>query len=144
MPKRLLLVFKYNMDRLIIESILADANEVALVDTQSSVPCICLGFEDANMEQVKHAFEELRKLTTNKEVSLVICETLVNGIYDMEIVTDALDEPVRICNKVVEQQTLKGIREIMDKHPSLILAVRGAEADTELKINTATYKAHQL
>lgn len=132
------------MDRLVIESILADANGVALVDTQSSVPCICLGFDDANMEQVKHAFEELKKLTSNKSVSLVICETLVTGIYDLEIVTEALDEPVRICNKVVEQQTLKGIREIMDKHPELILAVQGAEVDTELKINRATYKAHQL
>jgi len=132
------------MDRLVIESILADANEVALVDTQNSVPCICLGFDDTNMEQVKHAFGELKKLTSNKSVSLIICETLVTGIYDIEIVTDALDEPVRICNKVVEQQTLKGIREIMDKHPELILAVRGAAEDTELKIDTATYKAHQL
>lgn len=123
---------------------MAGADEVALVDTQSSVPCICLGFEDGKIEQVKHAFEALKKLTANKAVSLVICETLVNGIYDLEIVTDALDEPVRICNKVVEQQTLKGIREIMDKHPELILAVSGAEADTELKINTATYKAHTL
>jgi len=96
------------------------------------------------MEQVKHAFVALRKVTAQKDVSLVICETLVNGIYDIEIVTEALDEPVRICNKVVEQQTLKGIREIMDQHPELILAVSGAEADTELRINTATYKAHEL
>lgn len=132
------------MDRLVIESILADVNEVALVDTQSSLPCICLGFDNANMEQVKHAFEELNKLTLNKAVSLIICETLVTGIYDLEIVTEALDEPVRICNKVVEQQTLKGIREIMDKHPELILAVRGEGGNVELKINTATYKAHQL
>ena len=132
------------MDRLVIESILADANEVALVDTQSSLPCICLGFDNANMEQVKHAFEELNRLTLNKAVSLIICETLVTGIYDLEIVTDALDEPVRICNKVVEQQTLKGIREIMDKHPELILAVRGEGGNVELKIDIGTYKAHQL
>lgn len=132
------------MDRLVIETILADTTEVALVDTQSSIPCICLKFDDANMEQVKHAFVALRKVTAHKDVSLVICETLVNGIYDIEIVTEALDEPVRICNKVVEQQTLKGIREIMDQHPELILAVSGAEADTELRINTATYKAQEL
>lgn len=132
------------MDRLVIETILADVDQVTLVDTQSSVPCICLGFDGGNMEQVKHAFDALKKLTAHKEVSLVICETLVSGIYDIEIVTEALDEPVRICNKVVEQQTLKGIREIMDQHPELILAVKGAEADTEMRINRATYKAHQL
>jgi hypothetical protein len=132
------------MDRLVIETILADVNEVALVDTQSSIPCICLSFDETHLEQVKHAFEALRKLTAQQEVSLVICETLVNGIYDIEIVTEALDEPIRICNKVVEQQTLKGIREIMDQHPKLTLAVSGAEADTALQINTATYKAQVL
>ena len=132
------------MDRLVIETILADTTEVALVDTQSSIPCICLKFDEANIQQVKHAFEALRKVTAHKEVSLVICETLVNGVYDIEIVTEALDEPVRICNKVVEQQTLKGIREIMDQHPALILAVSGAQADTALQINTASYKAHSL
>jgi hypothetical protein len=143
-PKRLLLILIYSMDRLVIESILADTNEIALVDTQSSIPCVCLGFEDTNMEQVRSAFHTLQNLTATKSVSLVICETLMSGIYDIEIVTDALDEPIRICNKVIEQQTLKSIREIMDKHPELILAVNGAAEDTSLKINTATYKAHKL
>ncbi len=132
------------MDRLVIESILADTDEVALVDTQSSIPCICLSFDETHLEQAKHAFDALKKVTANKEVSLVICETLVSGIYDIEIVTEALDEPVRICNKVVEQQTLRGIREIMDKHPELLLAISGAETGTELKIDAATYKAQSL
>ncbi len=132
------------MDRLVIETILADVDEVTLVDTQSSGPSICLGFDDGNMEQVKHAFNELKKLTQHKEVSLVICETLVSGIYDIEIVTDALDEPVRICNKVVEQQTLEGIREIMDQHTEVMLTIKGAETDMAFRINHASFKANQV
>lgn len=132
------------MDRLVIETILADVDEVTLGNTQSSIPCICLGFDAGNIEQVKHAFAALHKLTAHKEVSLVIGETLVSGIYDLEIVTDALDEPVRICNKVVDQETLNGIQELMDQQAELLLAVTGSEAETELKINGATYREHQV
>lgn len=138
------MISTFNMDRLVIETILADADSVALVDTQSSKPCICLGFDSGSMDQVKHAFEAMKALTENDSVSLVICETLVTGIYDIEIVTAALDEPIRICNKVVEQQTLKDIREIMDKHPEVVLAVSGAEEDVQLKIDSATFKGSQL
>jgi hypothetical protein len=132
------------MDRLVIETILTDVDEVTLINSESSIPSICLGFDAGNIEQAKHAFAALKKLTAYKEVSLVICETLVSGIYDLEIVTDALDEPVRICNKVVEHETLSGIRAIMDQQPELLLAVKGAEDETGLKISKATYKEHQV
>lgn len=132
------------MDRLVIETILADVEEVTLINTQSSMPCICLGFDAGNIEQAKHAFAALHKLTAHKEVSLVICETLVSGIFEIEVITDALDEPVRICNKVIEQHTLGGIREIMDKQDELLLAVKGSEDETQLHISRATYKGHQV
>jgi hypothetical protein len=89
------------MDRLVIESILAGVDEIYLSNDSDKAelnPSIILGFKATEVDQVINAFSALKAVTDNKTVELVICRTLVSGIYDLEIKTDALDEPVRIAN----------------------------------------------
>jgi hypothetical protein len=132
-----------NMDRLVIETILTDVESVSFNNIQGSLPCISFGFDEANIEQAKHAFHALNKLTSHKEVSLVICETLVSGMYDFEIVSDAMDEPVRICNKVIDHEVLNRIEEQINQQPEIIIGIKDLEVDNQIHINKASYKVHQ-
>jgi hypothetical protein len=137
-------VITFNMDRLVIESILADVDEVVLSSTTAAVPSILLKFANGNKEQIKHAFKALETLKADKSFSLMICETLVTGMYDFEICTAALDEPVRICNKVLDHTELERIKETIKTNPEVILAVSGIEEDTTLQIEETKFKAHQV
>jgi len=69
------------MDRLVIESILADVDEIFL-SSDSKIeelnPSIILGFKAANTDQVISAFTALKNVTHNKEVEFIICRTLVS------------------------------------------------------------------
>jgi hypothetical protein len=132
------------MDRLVIESILADVDEVVLDSTTSTVPSILLKFNSGNKEQIKHAFKALETLKADKSFSLLICETLVNGMYDFELCTAALDEPVRICNKVLDHAELARIKSIISANPMVNLAVSGIEEDTTLQIDETKFKEHQV
>lgn len=137
-------IITFDMDRLIIESILADVDEVRLSHTESAVPSILLRFNNGNQEQIKNAFNALKTLKADKKLSLLICETLVNGMYDLEICTDALDEPVRICNKVIDQAELENIKSQIKSNPEVRLAVIGLEQETALQIKETSFKAHQV
>jgi hypothetical protein len=53
-----------NMDRLVIETILTDVESVSFNNIQGSLPCISFGFDETNIEQAKHAFNALKKLTS--------------------------------------------------------------------------------
>ena len=113
------------MDRLVIESILADVNEILISrdDRLSELsPAIILGFKANNSEQVIHAFTELKSLAEKSEISLSICKTMVVGMYDIEIKHADLDEPIRICNKVIANELLGEIEDYILKGGKLSLA----------------------
>jgi hypothetical protein len=128
------------MDRLVIESILADVDEVYLSnDSEKPVlnPSIILGFKAANTDQVIHAFKELKRITLNKQVEFVICRTHVSGIYDLEIKTDALDEPVRILNKVISNEILGTIEDQLQKNERIVLGTNVSEEENWIEVTTA-------
>ncbi|WP_442590615.1 hypothetical protein ACSBL2_05235 [Pedobacter sp. AW31-3R] len=107
------------MDRLVIESILADLDEIVLSSDQARPefnPSIILTFKAVHADQVKHAFTALNELTSDKKVEFMICRTLVSGIYDLEIKTDALDEPIRIVNKAISPELLLQIEDLLEKN----------------------------
>lgn len=130
------------MDRLVIESILADADEVVLNTEPSAPQSILLNFSNGNQEQIKHAFHALNALKADNTFSLLICDTLVSGMYDLEICTPALDEPVRICNKVIGHSELEKIKTQIKANPEMNLAVIGLEDEAFIHIEETSFKLH--
>lgn len=131
------------MDRLIIESILADVDEVYLSSDSPDAelnPSIILGFKAANTEQVIHAFTALKEVTNSSRVELAICKTLVTGIYDLEIKTEALDEPVRILNKAIPAELLAQIEEQLAKNKEIILGTNVSEHENWIMVHDAQVK----
>jgi len=131
------------MDRLVIESILADVDEIYLSNNSGNTelnPSIILGFKATNVDQVINAFTALKNVTHNKNVELVICKTLVSGIYDLEIKTDALDEPVRILNKAISHELLVQIEEQLQKSKKIILGTNVSEEENWILVSEATVK----
>lgn len=112
------------MDRLIIEATLEDVNEIFLsknVEAVSPEPTLILGFKALNMDQIIRAFAELRKIAEQHPIDLVICKTMVSGIYDLEIKTDGLDEPVRIMNKSISSEILGEIEDQIGRNEYIAL-----------------------
>ena len=131
------------MDRLVIESILADVDEIYLSNNSENTelnPSIILGFKATNVDQVINAFTALKNVTHNKNVELVICKTLVSGIYDLEIKTDALDEPVRILNKAISHELLVQIEEQLQKSKKIILGTNVSEEENWILVSEAAVK----
>ena len=131
------------MDRLIIESILADVDQIYLsADSQEAKfnPAIILGFKAANVDQVIHAFNALKEVTNQGKVELVICKTLVSGIYDLEIKTDALDEPVRILNKAISEELLAQIEEQLEKNSNITLGTNVSAEESWITVSDAAVK----
>lgn len=131
------------MDRLVIESILAGVDEIYLSnDSQKPElnPSIVLGFKAGNVDQVINAFDALKKVTHNSKVELVICRTLVSGIYDLEIKTDALDEPVRILNKAISHELLQQIEDQLHQSKKIVLGTNVSEEENWIEITEAQVK----
>lgn len=131
------------MDRLVIESILADADEIYLsndIQKPAVNPAIVLGFKATNADQIIHAFSALKEVTHNKTVELVICRTLVSGIYDLEIKTDALDEPVRILNKAISHELLGQIEDQLMKSKKIKLGANVSEEENWIEVSEAAIK----
>jgi len=131
------------MDRLVIESILADVDEIYLSndsDNPELNPSIVLGFKAANVDQVINAFTALKQVTHDATVELVICKTLVSGIYDLEIKTDALDEPVRILNKAISHELLGQIEDQLQKSKQIVLGSNVSEEENWILVSEATIK----
>jgi len=131
------------MDRLVIESILADVDEIFL-SSDSKIeelnPSIILGFKAANTDQVISAFTALKNVTHNKEVEFIICRTLVSGIYDLEFKTDALDEPIRILNKAISHELLGEIEDYLAKNKSIIVGTNVSEEENWIRATQAHIK----
>jgi hypothetical protein len=131
------------MDRLVIESILADVDEIYLSNDSANPelnPSIVLGFKATNVDQVISAFTALKEVTHNKNVELVICKTLVSGIYDLEIKTDALDEPVRILNKAISHELLGQIEDQLQKNKQIVLGSNVSEEENWILVSDAAVK----
>jgi bisphosphoglycerate-independent phosphoglycerate mutase (AlkP superfamily) len=131
------------MDRLVIESILAEAEKIYLSDDSENAESdssLMLGFRADHAEQVAHAFTALKNVTRNKVVELVICKTLVSGIYDLEIKTDALDEPVRILNKAIANDLLEQIEKQLQQNSEIVLGTNVAEQESWITLTDAQVK----
>jgi len=131
------------MDRLVIESILADVDQIYLSndsDQPELNPSLVLGFKAGNADQVISAFEALKSVTHNKNVELIICRTLVSGIYDLEIKTDALDEPVRIVNKAIAPELLQQIEDQLHKSRKIVLSTNVSAEENWITVTEAQVK----
>lgn len=127
------------MDRLVIESILADVDEISLSDADSQAALV-LGFKQGYADQVINVFTALKSLTHEKEVELIICKTLTSGIYDLELKTAALDEPVRILNKAISHELLAEIEEALKADRTILLASNVSPKDTWVAVTDAQVK----
>lgn len=129
------------MDRLVIEATLEDVNEITLSEnTNGTDSNQVLLFKAMNTDQIAHAFAELKKVSAQHPLDLFICKTMVHGIYDLELKTDGLDEPVRIMNKVISPEVLKRLEEQSTIAPALVLATDLAEQQSWLPVRSTQIK----
>ncbi len=136
------------MDRLVIESILSDVDEIYLSNDNINAdlnPSIILGFKAANTDQVINAFKALKGIAHEGKVEFIICRTLVSGIYDLEIKTSALDEPIRILNKAISHELLSQIEDCLSKNKSIVIGTNVSEDDnwiiaTDAQVKECTVK----
>ncbi len=127
------------MDRLIIEAALSDVNEIFLSTEEDDNDRfeIILGFKATHTDQVLHAFSGLKSITQGHQVHLNICKTRVSGMYDLEIKTDGLDEPVRIMNKTIDNEVLGAIEDRINRNSSLLLSTNVSEEDNVIEVDAA-------
>jgi len=131
------------MDRLVIESILSEAEKIYVSnDTESAElgTILMLGFKADHAEQVVNAFTALKNITHGKVVELVICKTLTSGIYDLELKTDALDEPVRILNKAIPDDLLLRLEKQLQKDQQILLGTNVSEQESWISLTDAQVK----
>lgn len=130
------------MDRLIMESVLADVNGFNLTkDSRGGYTgALVMGFNEDRIAQVNHVFSELKGMVQEEGVQLLICKTMVDGIYDLEICTDALDEPVRISNKAISKEMIQGIESHVGNEPKVLLGADGLAVENWLEIGSLDIK----
>ncbi|MBC7566283.1 MAG: hypothetical protein H7223_04890 [Pedobacter sp.] len=134
----------FYMDRLIIESALSDVKEIFLsgLEENASGPfTIVLNFKATYTEQVLNAFAGLKDIICDTKASLVICKTRMTGIYDLEIKTEGLDEPVRIMNKAIDNETMGSIEDRVHNHQGIMLTTNVSEQDNAILISEVEIKA---
>jgi hypothetical protein len=132
------------MDRLVIESALSDVNEILLSGSEGQNTgyfSIVLVFKPANTVQALHAFIGLKDIVCDNEVSLVICKSLLAGIYDLEIKTEGLDEPIRIMNKAIDNETLGAIEDKVNNRQKMVLSTNASEDENVIVITEVLIKA---
>lgn len=115
------------MDRLIMESVLSDVSSFNLSkDSRDGfVGSLVMGFSEDRIAKVNHVFSELKNMVEAEDIQLLICKTMVDGIYDLEICTSALDEPVRISNKAIPKEMINVIESHTGDDPKLLLGADG-------------------
>lgn len=125
-----------------MESVLSDVSSFKLTrDSRDGFTGVLeMGFTEDRIAQVSHAFSELKKMVKEEGIQLVICRTMVEGIYDLEICTDLLDEPVRINNKAISKDMVLEMERHVGKKPRLMLGVDGLSVDNWLEIGLLDIK----
>ncbi|TDO24765.1 hypothetical protein [Pedobacter duraquae] len=114
------------MDRLVIETTLSDLDGISMSEDQlfsESGSALLLSFKASNSSQIVAAFDALKKTIGQHEVSFVICKTMVAGMFDLEIASDALDEPIRLSNKVIKDELLAKLEEDLEANKAVCLAI---------------------
>lgn len=132
------------MDRLVIESALSDVNEIFLSGFENSTIeqfGIVLGFKATNTDQVLNAFIGLKDIVCDNAAQLIICKTRLTGIYDLEIKTEGLDEPIRIMNKAIDNETLGAIEDRINNKEGIVLTTNVSEEDNIIPISEVQIKA---
>ena len=132
------------MDRLVIESALSDVNEIFISGNETAGSAdfgIVLGFKAAHTDQVLNAFIGLKDIVCENSVNLVICKTRLSGIYDLEIKTDALDEPIRLLNKSIDNETLGAIEDRINDGHQITLTTNVSEAENLIPLDAVQIKA---
>jgi len=126
------------MDRLIIETTLADVNDIYLSEERGTRPnpAIIFGFKAAHTDQVIHAFTALKDVAARHPLELVICKTVNSGIYDIELKTEGLDEPVRIMNKAISHEMLGAIEDQIVQNRPLVVGTNVSPSENWLEIHT--------
>ena len=131
------------MDRLVIESILSETEKIYVSNDSESAELgtiLMLGFKADHAEQVVNAFTALKNITHDKAVELVICKTLASGIYDLELKTAALDEPVRILNKAIPDDLLLRLENQLQKNRKILLGTNVSEQESWISLTHALVK----
>jgi hypothetical protein len=132
------------MDRMVIESALSDVNEIFLsgVEENSAAPFgIVLGFKATHTDLVLNAFNGLKDTVCDNDLNVVICKTRLTGIYDLEIKTEGLDEPIRIMNKAISHETLGAIEDRINDNGSFVLTTNVSEQDNIINMSNVSIKA---
>lgn len=128
------------MDRLIIEAALEDVNEISLQKNNDADAVLALGFKAGNMDRVSHAFSALKKISGQHGLSLIVCKTMTAGIYDLELKTEGLDEPVRIMNKAITNETLGAIEDEINRNSVLKIGVNVDPEENWIPVNPVQIK----
>lgn len=130
------------MDRLIMESVLSDVSSFNLTKDgrDGFTGVLVMGFTEDRIAQVNHAFSELKKMVQEAGVALLICRTMVDGIYDLEICTDVLDEPLRINNKAIPNDMILEMERHVGNNPKIMLGADGLSAENWLAIGKLNIK----
>ena len=131
------------MDRLVIETILSDLDGISVSEDQSfsgSGSALLLSFKTGNSSQIVAAFDALKKTIGEHEVSFVVCKTMVSGMYDLEIASDALDEPIRLSNKVVKDEMLAKLEEDLEAEKSVCLAINVGDEHHWIELNQVSVR----
>jgi hypothetical protein len=132
------------MDRLVIESVLSEVNEIFLSGREDSISehfGIVLGFKATNTDQVLNAFVGLKDIVSDNSIDLIICKTRLSGIYDLEIKTKGLDEPIRIMNKAIDHETLGAIEDRINNNKGIVLTTNVSEENTLILISETHIKS---
>lgn len=128
------------MDRLIIESALSDVSEISVLTDDNNTErsfAVVLGFKASNTDQILHAFTGLKEASADSDFQLVICKTQASGIYDLEIKTAGLDEPIRIMNKAITGETLGAIEDQISKDQNIVLTTNVSEDNNWIRVSAA-------
>lgn len=131
------------MDRLIIESILGDVNEILLSAAsacEEPETALVLVYKTDHKDKVIHAWSVLKDIADKHEIDLAVCKTMVAGIYDLEIKTPALDEPLRIMNKAISHETIGAIEDLVNQKAQINLTTNVSERASWISVSGAHIK----
>jgi hypothetical protein len=65
----------------------------------------------------------------------------MTGIYDLEIKTKGLDEPIRITNKAIDNETLGAIEDKVNSQEKIVLTTNVSEEDNVIAITEVSIKS---
>lgn len=134
------------MDRLVLETTLSEVNEIILSEAHEGAnkPAVILDFKATHTDHIVHAFSALKGIANEHEIGFVICKTMVTGMYDLEIKTHGLDEPIRIMNRPISTERIHAIQDLIDKNEHIYLGTNVSGTESWIPVHTTTIKDCEL